>query len=153
MKKTVCFITSLLTVAAFIFSGCGKEPSSPEPIVGSGTGGDLQLGIWLDDDTFRISAQGLVSEKHVKKAESIRHEMACTAAKMVAIHKVMNAFMGTNSKNIKAEKTGRETFRGTIRNGTVVEETFDDSANTCQVIYEVKESSLRKTVEKNQPRT
>jgi len=148
MNKTVFFILSLLTAAAFIFSGCGKEPSSPEPVVGSGTGGDLELGIWLDDDTFRVSAQGLVAEKHLKKAKSIRHEMACTAAKMVAMHKIMNAFMGTDSKNIKAQKTGRETFQGTIRNGLVVEETFDESANTCRVIYEVKENSLRKTVEK-----
>ncbi len=148
MKKNMYVVFSLLIAAAFFFSGCGKEPSSPEPIVGSSAVGDLELGVWLDDDTFRISAEGLVAEKHLTKAESIRHEMACTAAKMVAIHKVMNAFMGTDSKNIKAQKTGRETFRGTIRNGTIVEETFDESANTCQVIYEVKETSLRKTVEK-----
>jgi len=149
MKKTIGLVTVFIIAAALLFTACSKEPEQQDPpMVGTSAGENLELGLWVDDDTFRISAKGLIKEKHQKKSPSIRQEMACGAAKLVAIHKIMNAFAGSETKNISSKKTGTETFEGTIRNGTVVEETFDPSANECLVVYEVKEDNLRKSVRK-----
>ncbi len=147
MKKISFLITALIFCQLIIFSGCVKEEDPPSPSVGS-TAGSLEDGLWIDEETFRISASGMIKEEHNTKSPVIRQEMACTAARLVAMHKIMNVFTGASTGAVTSKKKNEGSFSGTIRNGKVVEKIFNEKTNICQVTYEITDPDLKKTVMK-----
>lgn len=149
MKKILIALSLLIAGSLVLSTGCKKEQDAEPgmPTVGN-SAPVTEDGLWINDDTFRIAAMGAVKKDDEKKSALIRKEMACTAARLTAMHMIMTTFTGAETAAVTSKDLGKGRFSGTIRNGTVVTKTFDEAENTCRIIFEVSSPGLKKSIKK-----
>ena len=143
MKKF--FIMALLLVAGFAFTSCAGGG------LGSMKGESSKDEAWVDDNTYRIAAQGVPKAGLTNKVQ--RRGTAKEAATIMAQKAVIEKFKGAKLEGASGvkdlESAGiaiAKEFDGVVKGGSVIKSTYDDQDN-CEVIYEVKSKGLKKRLD------
>src|SRR4030042_1927825 len=145
MKKFIVFAVILTAGTSTTFVSCSGWMRG-----GAADGETMSTVGWIDDDTYRISAEGDPGQSLEDIGE--RKERAKRAAVMNAQYYITEKF-----KNSKIDgRSGMENFEMTgltvarelkaiIKRGSVYKVNWDDAQN-CEIIYEVKAKDLKKKV-------
>ncbi len=143
MKKLV--VLSALVLAFAVVISCG--PKSPG---GSVKGKSYKVGVWVDDDTFRMVGMGIPMEGSTNVVQ--RKRTAQEAAELDAQYRILQKFLGAKVVGASGMKNFQHTgtavakeAAGHIRGGNTFSVTWDDQQN-CEVVYEVKSPGLKKRV-------
>jgi len=140
MKRLFISILALLIIAAFASCGGG--------IGGTVKGKTFKNEMWVDDNTFRISAAGVPTRTLTNRVQ--RMESAKRAAILNAQYQILEKFKGAKTHGVAGmsnfETTGvavSQEVKGIVRGGSVYSVTYDKDQN-CEIIYEVKARGLKK---------
>lgn len=143
MKKGVVFALFLAVGLSFVLTSCGGGQ------IGRMEGKSYRSGVWVDENTFRIAAQGAYPEDESNPI--VKQEMARRAAIMNAKYQVLEKFAGAKFQGAAGMKNFRtsgiaaaEEVAGTIAGGNVYSEKFNEHG--CEVVYEVKSPGLKTKV-------
>ena len=109
---------------------------------------------FIDDDTFRVTGYGSASSKETDNRHMLR-KFACEAALRDAQMKTgfalaeygLKSVEGSVDENVYQDWVIKH-FSGTIKGGSVIEQTFYENRRECIVVYEIKEKGLREKVRK-----
>ncbi len=158
----------LLLIAVVLFStifSCRTEQTSyepprtytppPPPVTSGPVQGETFVSEgWVNDNTFVESAVGMPKAGSVEQIQ--RRATAKEAAILSAQKKVVEKFVGSRISGIVGVTdimaTGvaiQKEFSGTVRNYTIVKETYDQNDN-CQILFQVQEDNLKQRVSKQQ---
>lgn len=107
---------------------------------------------FIDDDTFRVTGYGNAFSKETDNRHMLR-KFACEAALRDAQMKTgfalaeygLESVTGTVDEEVYQDWVITE-FSGTIKGGSVIEQTYDENRRECEIVYEIKENGLREKV-------
>ncbi len=110
-------------------------------------------GSWLDNDTFRVAAEG-PAPRAIKKV-SERRKSAVRSATRHAQYKVLNSFKEISNKSVLKKNRSRferkkleKTVIKIIKNGYIVKgSVVYDKNDRCKIIYEVKAKGLKQILD------
>jgi len=147
-KKTIILLTLFIGVSLFIFS-CGSSGPSEGYIKGEK---QIMEG-WVDDDHFRVRAEGYWGEEEQGKPSVVRRNSAREAAKLLAQGQAIEKFVGFALQGVGMTKVSGEgakgyiekRFGGYIKGGSIVEEEWNDKEG-ISIVYEVYSPGLKNQV-------
>jgi hypothetical protein len=148
MKKLFFIIAAFSICFSMTLSSCKKEEKKPDLNISVGGMVPSETNQWVNDNTLHITASGTIAEDQADRPEIQRKELACKAASLSAMASALRllAHSGTDSVSSArmVKSPGEERFSGIVKNGSVIEKTFDSSTNTCSIVYEIQEKDLKK---------
>lgn len=143
MKK-ISFSALALVFTLSVFAACG-------PRQGGQVKGDSYVSEgWVNDNTFRVIATGTPKATLTNKIQ--RRGTAKETAIIMAETRVIEKFVGARVEGAAGAADYASTgvavskeFKGLVKGGTIVKETYDDDDN-CEIIYQVEKKGLKKEV-------
>jgi len=144
--KLISVCCSILYITAFLLTGCGSDSGNVQKENKAYT-----QGVWVDDTTYRIMAQGSPSRNLMKiedqKASAVRSATHHAQNLVLKKFKELRKTAAGNQPLPKASKTNARTVINSIKKGTIVKnsEQFDKN-NNCSLVFEVKTGDLRSLV-------
>jgi hypothetical protein len=143
MKRIV--LTTMLCIAAVSFISCGG-PSTGGLVKGK----SYKTEGWVDKNTFRVIATGAPKKGLIGKVQ--RKGTAKEAALIMAQKRIIEKFKGARLEGAAGaadyESTGvavAKEFSGTVRGGSIIQETYDDDDN-CEIVYQIEKKGLKRQV-------
>lgn len=145
MKKSLFLV--FLVVVFISFVNCG--PSNPG---GQVKGKSFKSGVWMDENTYRMSGIGAPMKNTDETSKLIKDRQATEAAELDAQYRILQKFIGAKVTGASGMKDFRSTgtavakeASGMIKGGSIVDTTCDKDSN-CEVVYEVSSPGLKKKV-------
>ena len=142
----ISFFCFILIISSCIITGCGSDSGN----IQKENNAYIQ-GVWVDDTTYRIMAQGSPSRNLTKPDEQMAS--AVRSATYHARNLVLKKFKeyrkttALNQQLPKTSKTNAKVVINSIKKGTVVKNSEQfDKKNNCSLVFEVRTSDLRTLV-------
>ncbi len=125
-----------------------EEEKTPDLKISVGSMVPAETNRWINDNTLQITASGGIAEDQADRPEIQRRELACKAAGLNAMGSALRLLSNSGTDSVSSARMvknpGEERFSGIVKNGSIIEKTFDPSTNTCSVVYEIQEKDLKK---------
>ncbi len=145
-------IISVIVTLFAMLQGCRSTLSSPTYAPPESV---LQNGVWIDDDTFRITAFGAplreLTDRKQRRASS--KAASCKMAQRMIIEKFAEHLrLGARvAGTVRWDYSGlnkaiRKEFGETVNRGEIINYIFEEDIS-CEIVYEVKEKGLKKRLQ------
>lgn len=149
MVRKSAFLILISLVFGLALFNCGKSGPSEGYIKGE----KQVMEGWVDDDHFRVRAEGYWGEDEQGKPSVVRRNSAREAAKLLAQSQVIEKFVGFALQAAGMTKVTGEGAKGYIekrlggyiKGGSIVEEEWNDKEG-ISIVYEVFAPGLKDQV-------